>query len=150
MSHAPESLTEPLRDPLALPASDSRPLFRAALLGGIALAGTLYLVLFDDLDESLLMGLSPVWVVLVAFGTTGLIAENGRELVLRDEAEGLFHGMWKSASASRALLLLFVELPCVLYSPTRAARTPLGVAGLTALFWAIALYAFFLLLWPQL
>lgn len=130
--------------------TNSRPLFAAALIVGLGLAAYLYLVAFDDLSEDLLMGLSPLWVVLIAFGATGWIAENGRERVLKGDAVGLLDGMWQTASASRVLLLLFVELPCVVYAPTRAARTPLGVAALTALFWTVALYAFFLLLWPQL
>ena len=128
--------------------TSSRPLFAGVLSLGLGLAAYLYLVVFDDLSETLLMTLSPLWVVLIAFGATGWIAENGQQRVMTGDAAGLLDGMWQAASASRIVLLLFVELPCLVYAPTRAARTPLGVATLTAVFWTITLYAFFLFAWP--
>jgi len=126
------------------------PLFLAALLTALGLAVYLYLIEFDNLSEVRLVTLSPLWVILLAFGLSGLLAEKAAALVADGDAADMVEGMHRVGTVSPLIYFVFLGLPRLIANPARLTSSPLGIAGITALCWAVLLYVFFLVLWPSL
>ena len=126
-------------------------LYATSLLVGALIAAYIYLVRFDDLSETALVQLTPVWFFFIVLGYYGLVAE--RMLVQKEKAHGeavaesLFEIIKAAAPGPVGKLFsAIVYLPFVLF---RSQRSWVVAAGGAAV-WAIALWLFFVVIFPHL
>ncbi|TQJ54583.1 hypothetical protein OHU34_19715 [Streptomyces sp. NBC_00080] len=127
-------------DPAALTA-----LYVIALIGGLAGAALVYMVMFDDFSESELVTITPVWFFPVVFGLYGFVSQRllrliaaGRAGTLK-EAAGVaidLTGYWAALAFFPFLVLKW--------------RSSLLVSLAAAAFWAVLLWLFFTLIFPTL
>lgn len=125
--------------------SSRQSIFQLAIAVGVAGAGYIYGVAFDDLSEEQLVQLSAVWVLPVVFGVYGYVAERLLQLVDADDG----------VSLAQATLIWTRALPvigAVLLLPFLFAkgRTAVSIAFWGTLFWALLLVGFFVWIFPLL
>lgn len=147
--YVPEvELEEALLDSDEPEASESlglKALFGACIAAGFAIAFVIYFILFDDLDETTLVRLTPAWVFPLAFGIYGFVAEKLKRLLAAGRADSLSGAVriWASATGFVGLILLFPFL----FVKTKSS---LVVSLVASLFWAVLLVIFFEAIFPLL
>ncbi len=126
-------------------------IYWGCLLVGLAIASYIYLIRFDDLSETLLIQLTPLWFFFIVLGYYGLVAE--RMLVAKDKSQGelvadsLFEMVKAAAPGSVGKLFsTIVYLPFLLVRSHRS----WVVATVGAAVWALVLWVFFTLIFPSL
>ncbi len=137
--------------PVVRPLGPVKYIYAGSLLVGLAIAGYIYLLHFDDFSETALVQLTPLWFFFLVLGYYGLVAE--RMLVREDAtlgevvANSLFD-MIKDAAPGPVgkLFAVIVHLPFLVVRSRRS--WVVAVAG--AAMWAVALWAFFTLIFPSL
>jgi hypothetical protein len=112
-----------------------------------------YFVWFDGLSETELVRLAPLWFLAFHFGLSGLFTERALNAVLSGSArtfrDGLRHATRDSAPLVTAVVYLTFFPPFVLLG-LRRLTSPLRLASLTTLAWAVLLYGFLILVFPSL
>jgi hypothetical protein len=129
------------------------PLYKgAAVLAGVIVIA-LYFVFFNDLSETELVRLSPVWVLLLAFGITGLYTERAVNLILEGKEERFHDALNEGMDAVPPLFMLaiyFVLLPPIMVFGLKRYSSPLLMATVTAAGWGALLYFFLIAIFPML
>ncbi|MFG3506472.1 hypothetical protein ACGF5F_13280 [Streptomyces sp. NPDC047821] len=140
----------PYASPVPLPAGATEPmaltaLYVTALMAGLAGAGLVYMVLFDEFSESELVTITPLWFFPIVFGLYGFVSQR----LLRRIASGRAGTLHEAARLSIdvaghwAALVLFPFL-------VLKWRSSLLVSLAAALFWAVLLWLFFTAVFPTL
>ncbi|BBC29354.1 hypothetical protein SGFS_006480 [Streptomyces graminofaciens] len=120
-------------------------LYAILLLGGLAGAALIYLVLFNELSESQLVTYTPLWFFPVVFGLYGFVSQRLLRLLAAGRARTLSEaahmsigvgGFWAALAMFPFLVLKW--------------RSSLLVSMVAALFWAVLLWLFFALVFPVL
>ena len=131
-----------------------RRLYQAALLLGAAAMLLIYFVFFNRLSEDELVAISPVWFLLIVFGAGGIYAEKAVVLILEKRA-ATFHEALLQAARSLApvlkigVFILFL-IPAMLLGISRRLSSPLLIALIVTIVWAMALYLFLMGIFPSL
>jgi hypothetical protein len=122
-----------------------RALYLTSLLIGVAGAAVVYLVMFDDLSEEQLVGVTPLWSFPIIFGAYGFISQRLIRLLVQGRAATLADAAKKSIDVAGywAILALF---PFLLLKW----RNSLLVSLAASLFWALLLWIFFTAVFPTL
>lgn len=114
----------------------------------------LYLVMFDSLSETELVGLSPIWFLLIVFGTCGMHAEKAVNLILSKKADSFADALAKVTSKLPPFVVIVVylvfSLPAFFLGLKRWCSSPLLLATLTSGLWGLALYFFLFAIFPSL
>ena len=125
--------------------------YGGSLVLGVLIAAFIYLGRFDDLSETTLVQLTPVWFFFIVLGYYGLVAE--RMLVRKEQSRGeavadtLFEMIKATAPGPVGkLFAAFIHLPFAIVHSQKS----WVVAAAGALVWAVALAIFFSVIWPQL
>ena len=138
----------PARGIVAVERRQSTPLkvlYLLSLIAGVIAVGAIYLVLFNDLSEEQLVGLTPFWAFPIAFGFYGYVSqrlirylEDGRASSLSEAAKFVVEhaGKW-----SILPLLPFLALRW---------RSSLLVTLVASLTLAAFLWVFFSVIFPEL
>ena len=137
---APAGVPSGAVEPIALTA-----LYVTALLGGLLGAGIVYLVMFDEFDESELVTITPLWFFPVVFGFYGLVSQR----LLRRIASGRAATLGEAARISIGVagpLAGLVLFPFLVLKW----RSSLLVSAAAAVFWAVLLWLFFAAVFPAL
>lgn len=129
--------------------------YRIIMYAGIAMAIVIYFVFFDDFSETELVNISPIWFLMIIFGTCGLYTEKAVQLILDREAETFGDALSKAVGKLRSplsmvLVFLVFSLPFLIFGIKRRFSSPLIISTLTTLIWAAALYFFFIAIFPEL
>jgi hypothetical protein len=140
-----------------------RAFFLTSLLGGLALAGTIYFGLFNRLSETMLVQLSGLWFLPFVFGLYGLL---GR-MALTKEPEKTATGATAVAATGTAfaliiravaravppiislgliLIIVLVGLPLFFIKN----KHPLVMASVGVAMWAPLLVVFLVVIFPSL
>lgn len=136
--------------PLAMAISRESPAFVGVYVTlialGVCLAVYIYGVKFDDLSETQLVNLTPVWMFPLVFGLYGFIARHLIRLVQDGQAETLRDAvyLWTRAFGALGLIPMFPFLMVAKWQHS------LATAFLAALVWAILLVFFFAVIFPAL
>lgn len=128
-------------------------LYWLATFAGIVMMIVLYFVVFDELSETELVMLSPIWFLLIVFGTFGMYAERAVRMVLTKQAndfpEALRETMLTMIVPLRILVAIVFLLPMLFLRPEKVG-SPLWLSSMTAGLWGVALYLFFAGIFPAL
>jgi hypothetical protein len=118
-------------------------LYVTALIGGLLGAGLIYLVVFDEFDESQLVTVTPLWFVPIVFGLNGLVSQRLLSRVTSARAGTMGEGapVPTGVVGPWAALLLFPLL-------VLKWRSSLLVSSTAAVFWAVLLWFFFAAVFP--
>ncbi|MGI5193768.1 hypothetical protein ACQEVY_09020 [Streptomyces sp. CA-288835] len=140
----------PYASPVALPVRAAEPvgltaLYLIALIGGVAGAGAIYLVLFNELSESELVTLTPLWFFPVVFGLYGFASQR----LLRYLAAGRAATLGEAARLAIDLAGHWSALVLFPFLVLRW-RSSLLVSLAAAAFWAVLLWLFFSVVFPTL
>jgi hypothetical protein len=118
---------------------------------GLLIVAYIYLLNFNELSETTLVQLTPVWFFFIVLGYYGLVAE--RMLVRKEQtrseavADTLFEMIKATAPGPVGkLFAAFIHLPFAVVKSKKS----WVVALVGALVWAVALFIFFSVIWPQL
>ncbi|MFF9869491.1 hypothetical protein ACF1G0_29505 [Streptomyces sp. NPDC013953] len=140
----------PYASPVPLPAGAPEPagltaVYMTALLVGLAGAAVVYLVMFEDLSETELVTLTPLWFFPVVFGLYGYVSQR----LLRHLAAGRASTL---AGAARLSIDVAGHWAALVLFPFLVLRwrSSLLVSLVAAAFWAVLLWLFFALLFPTL
>ncbi|MEM7370959.1 MAG: hypothetical protein AAF587_20260 [Bacteroidota bacterium] len=130
-------------------------LYRLIMYAGIAMAGIIYVVMFDSLSETELVNISPIWFLLIIFGTCGLYTEKAVLLILNRQADTFAEALNKAVSELKSpvsIVLVYVvfSLPFLIFGVRERFSSPLIISLLTTLLWAGALYFFLIAIFPEL
>jgi hypothetical protein len=143
---APEPVPVPLPVPAAAPESAAlSALYGTLLVGGLAGAALIYLVLFNDLSESQLVTFTPLWFFPVVFGLYGFVSQRLLRLLAAGRARTLGEAARTSIDVGGVWALLGMFPFLVLKW-----RSSLLVSMVAALFWAVLLWLFFAAVFPVL
>jgi hypothetical protein len=137
----------PVVRPAPVPAAHAQltVLYSVLLTGGICLMILIYTVFFDDLSESELVTITPLWFFPIVFGVYGLIAQR----LISRMAQGRASGLAEAARLSGGTFGLAVLLGLFPFLFLRW-RSPLLITAVAALFWAVLLFFFFAVVFPAL
>ena len=121
------------------------PFYIAGIVVGLGIAAYIYLVAFDSLSETTLVSLTSVWVFPLVFGIYGFLAEKFVKMIDAGRADSLRTAtlVWTRVTGFLGLILL---LPFLFTK----SRSPLLVAIVGSLFWAVLLFIFFQVVFPML
>ncbi|MFF3325359.1 hypothetical protein [Streptomyces sp. NPDC002889] len=122
-----------------------RVVYVAALLLGLAAAAVIYLVVFDELSEEQLVGITPFWFFPIVFGLYGFVSQRLIRLLAEGRARTL-------AEAARVFIDIAGHWAAVVMFPFLVLkwRSSLLVSMAAALFWAVLLWLFFEVVFPAL
>ena len=120
-------------------------LYATALIGGLLGAGLIYLVMFDEFDESELVTITPLWFFPIVFGLYGFVSQR----VLRRTAAGRTGTL---SEATRISIRVAGPLAGLMFLPFLVLkwRSSLLVSLTAATFWAVLLWLFFAAVFPTL
>lgn len=120
-------------------------LYIAFLAGGTLFAAMIYTVLFDSLSETELVQITVLWFLPIVIGVYGLAS---LKLVrMRDEGRaGSVHEAARLAIGTTGVLGYFALLPFLLLRWRSSLLVTVAAAGV----WAVALFVFFTVVFPQL
>ncbi|MBL3671447.1 hypothetical protein JL475_37270 [Streptomyces sp. M2CJ-2] len=120
-------------------------LYLAALLVGLTTAAVIYLVMFDDFAEEQLVGVTPLWFFPIVFGLYGFVSQRLIRHLVEGRAATVSDAARMAIEVGRfwAALVLFPFL-------VLKWRNSLLVSLVASLFWALLLWLFFALVFPQL
>ena len=113
----------------------------------------IYTVFFDDLSETQLVQISPLWFLGLTLSSSGLIRERAIKLLLTKRASSFDDAMRQANEALSPLVRIIGGLsllPARLVLPESQMTSPLVVSLTTAAGWALLLYGFFLGIFPSL
>ncbi|MER5473809.1 hypothetical protein ABZX90_09610 [Streptomyces sp. NPDC002935] len=138
----PGSVPEPTTsvEPAALTA-----LYVTALIAGVLGAACVYLVMFNDLDESELVTITPLWFFPIVFGLYGFVSQR----LLRRISAG-HAGTLNQAARMSIDVAGFWALPAFFPFLVLRWRSSLLVSLAAAVFWAVLLWFFFAAVFPTL
>jgi hypothetical protein len=125
--------------------------YAGSLVLGLSIAAYIYLLNFEELSETTLVQLTPVWFFFIVLGYYGLVAER---MLVRKEAsrsEAVADTLFEMIKATAPgpvgkLFAAFIHLPFAIVK----SRKSWVVAVVGALVWAVALAIFFEVIFPQL
>ncbi|MFD4137566.1 MULTISPECIES: hypothetical protein [unclassified Streptomyces] len=122
-----------------------KPLYLVALLGGLTAAAVIYLVMFDDLSESMLVDITPFWFFPIVFGLYGFTSQRLLGYLAQGRARTL-------AEAARVFIDVAGHWAALVMFPFLVLkwRSSLLVSLTAALFWAVLLWLFFAVVFPAL
>lgn len=132
---------------------ESSPILRAVytlfIVLSVGLAFYLYVVAFDRLSETMLVTLSPMWVLPLVFGLYGFVSQHLILLIRQGKAHTVAEAarVWTAPLGAYAFAALALLLPFLLLQKWRYS---LPVAVLATLFWAVLLVLFFAAIFPML
>ncbi|KUN80123.1 hypothetical protein [Streptomyces griseoruber] len=140
----------PYASPVPVPTSAVEPVgltavYVIALLGGLAAAGYVYLVAFDDFSESELVSVTPLWFFPIVLGLYGFVSQR----LLRRMATGGARTLHEAARMSIDVAGHWAALVLFPFLVLRW-RSSLLVSLAAAVFWAVLLWLFFALVFPSL
>lgn len=120
-------------------------LYQSAVCVGLALAVYIYGVAFDEMSETALVRITPLWFFPLVFGLYGLLAEKALCMVAEGRATDLSSAVqtWVRALG---LIGLVIAAP---FAFLRSGR-PMRVAASAAALWALLLIVFFEGVFPNL
>lgn len=128
-------------------------LYWLATFLGVVMMAVLYLLIFDDLSETELVMLSPIWFLLIVFGTCGMYAESAVRLILTKQANGFMEGLRETTLLLPVMVRLLVGVvffpPLLLLNPDKIG-SPLRLSAMTAGLWGFVLYLFLVGIFPSL
>jgi hypothetical protein len=130
------------------------PLYRMATFLGFVMMLVLYVFMFDSFSETELVNLSPVWFLLMVFGTCGMHAEKAVQLTISKKAESFTDALTQVTRelppGVAVIVYLVFSLPALFLGLKRWCSSPLLLATLTSGLWFMALCFFFLAIFPAL
>lgn len=129
--------------------------YRIIMYAGIAMAVVIYFFMFDSFSETELVNISPIWFLMIIFGTCGLYTEKAVYLILNRQAETFSDALSKALSKMKSpitilLVYLVFSLPFLVFGVRKRYSSPLIISFLTTMLWAAALYFFFIAIFPEL
>ncbi len=120
-------------------------LYVTALIAGVLGAACVYLVMFNELDESELVTITPLWSFPIVFGLYGFVSQR----LLRRISAG--HAGTLSQAARMSIDVAgFWALPALFPFLVLRWRSSLLVSLAAAVFWAVLLWFFFTAVFPTL
>jgi len=139
---APGPVPEPARpvEPAGLTA-----LYVSALVVGVLGAVCVYLVMFDELDESELVTITPLWFFPIVFGLYGFVSQRLLRRIAAGHAETLSQAARLSIDVAG-----YWALPAIFPFLVLKWRSSLLVSLAAAVFWAVLLWFFFTAVFPTL
>jgi hypothetical protein len=130
------------------------PLYKLSALAGLVMMIALYVFMFDSVSETELVNLSPIWFLLLVFGTCGMHAEKAVHLVLSKKAQTFGEALSATTKSLPPFLIIVVylvfSLPSFFLGLKRWVSSPLLLATTTTLLWGFALYFFLFAIFPSL
>ena len=121
---------------------------------GLIMAGIIYFVMFDSLSEDELVAISPIWFLLIIFGTCGLYTEKAVIIILHklesNFADALIRATRSVSPLIRVLVFIIFGFPFFVIGVRKRFSSPLLISTLITLFWAAALYVFLMGIFPSL
>ncbi|MEZ4825453.1 MAG: zinc ribbon domain-containing protein [Bacteroidia bacterium] len=131
-----------------------KPLYQVAVVSGLIMAGLIYFFMFDNFSEDELVAISPLWFLLIVFGTAGLFTEKAVKLVLNREEKDFPAAIVKATASFSLIVQLAVYLiffvPFFVLGLVKRFSSPLIIATLITLVWAAVLYFFLVGIFPSL
>jgi hypothetical protein len=128
--------------------------YKLSAAAGLVMMLVLYVFMFDSLSETELVSLSPVWFLLLVFGTCGMHAEKAVDLVLQKKAKTFSEALTAVTKSLPPFLTIVVylvfSLPSFFLGLKRWVSSPLLLATMTTLLWGLALYFFLFAIFPSL
>ncbi|WP_240496678.1 hypothetical protein [Streptomyces torulosus] len=116
-----------------------------ALIAGVLGAACIYLVMFNELDESELVTITPLWFFPIVFGLYGFVSQR----LLRRISAG--HAQTLSQAARMSIEVAgYWALPALFPFLVLRWRSSLLVSLAAAVFWAVLLWFFFAAVFPTL
>ncbi|MEZ4775180.1 MAG: hypothetical protein R3D00_18495 [Bacteroidia bacterium] len=129
-------------------------LYQIMITSGLLMAGTIYLFMFDEFSETEMVTVSPIWFLLIIFGTGGLFTEKALRLILDKEVSDFPSAVKKAAESFSPIVQIGVFLiflvPFFVFGLTRFFSSPLIITTLMTLVWAAVLYIFLIGIFPSL
>lgn len=129
-------------------------LYQASLALGLVAAVLIYFVFFNQLSEDELVLISPTWFLLTIFGTGGLYAEKAVRQILAKQAATFHEALLQSVKGLSPILVVAVYMvfliPILLLGISKRLSSPLLIALLITLIWAVVLYLFLVGIFPSL
>jgi hypothetical protein len=122
-----------------------RAIFLVSLALGVGLFLFLYGVIFDNMSETTLVMVTPLWFFPIAFGAYGLLAQRGLRMLREGRGDSL-QAVLHQIAGTLGLLGHLAVLPLAL----SRGRDPVAIAAIGAVVWAAPLATFVLLVFPQL
>ncbi len=120
-------------------------LYMTALIAGVLGAACIYLVMFNELDESELVTITPLWFFPIVFGLYGFVSQR----LLRRISAG--HAQTLSQAARMSIEVAgYWALPALFPFLVLRWRSSLLVSLAAAVFWAVLLWFFFAAVFPTL
>ncbi|MFD2684339.1 hypothetical protein ACFS5L_05580 [Streptomyces phyllanthi] len=120
-------------------------LYVTALVAGVLGAACVYLVMFNELSESELITITPLWFFPIVFGLYGFVSQR----LLRRIAAGRAGSLGEAARMSIDVAG-FWAVPVLFPFLVLRWRSSLLVSLAAAGFWAVLLWLFFAVLFPTL
>jgi hypothetical protein len=121
---------------------------------GLGMAFVIYFLMFDSFSEDELVAISPIWFLLIIFGTCGLYTEKAVHLILNKKAktfaEALIQATNSLSPIVRVAVFIVFAVPFFLFGITKKFSSPLLISTLVTIAWAGVLYVFLLGIFPSL
>ncbi|MCL6731860.1 hypothetical protein [Streptomyces neyagawaensis] len=149
-AHVPYASPALTPSPVPRPTTSVEPsalttLYVTAVVAGVLGAACVYLVMFNELDESELVTITPLWFFPIVFGLYGFVSQR----LLRRISAG--HAATLSQAARLSVDVAgFWALPALFPFLVLRWRSSLLVSLTAAAFWAVLLWFFFSAVFPTL
>ncbi|MCB0835098.1 MAG: hypothetical protein KDD63_06420 [Bacteroidetes bacterium] len=128
-------------------------IYQVMITLGLGMAFVIYFLMFDSLSEDELVAISPVWFLLIIFGTCGLYTEKAVHLILNKKAENFAEALIQATNSLspfiRIAVFLVFAVPFFLFGITKKFSSPLLISILVTLVWAAVLYVFLFGIFPS-
>jgi len=128
-------------------------LYKLSIFGSLAGMVSIYLVFFNQLSETQLVQITPIWFLPFYFGVCGVFSENALHLVLNRKAANFKEALQKVFADTPGLTSLIsqmVFLPLYTLLPLKNVSSPFRLAIITTVAWAAILAFFFGSIFPSL